>query len=177
MGQKKGTPVNKALKNSINLLSVIYARIYLPAYSNGLKDIARFLGFKWSEPNASGIQSIIWRKEWEHSHNPFLKQKLTTYNAEDCEALAGVTDYLRVLTSKRDVPNSKPIDVVNTDTLPRYNPFKFQTNQFVLPAFAKINSAAHWNYQREKILLKSNHRLNKIAKAAVKKAQAKNRNW
>ena len=172
-GSEEGAPVNKALKNSVNLLSVIYARIYLPAYSNGLKDIARFLGFKWSEPNASGIQSIIWRKGWEHSHNPFLKQKLTIYNAEDCEALAAVTDYLGVLTSKRDLSNSKLIDVVNTDTLPRYNPFKFQKNQFVLPEFEEINSAAHWNYQREKILLKSNHRLNKIAKAAVEKARAK----
>ena len=34
-----------AIASSINLLSVIFAQVYFPAYSNGLKEIARFLGF------------------------------------------------------------------------------------------------------------------------------------
>jgi len=38
------------LKSSLNLLSTIYKHIYFPTYSNGLKDIANDLGFRWSEP-------------------------------------------------------------------------------------------------------------------------------
>src|SRR5579859_1778681 len=33
------------IEGSRNVLAVIYGRIYFPAYSNGLKDIASFLGF------------------------------------------------------------------------------------------------------------------------------------
>ena len=37
----------KALGSAINLLSVIFAHIYFPTYSNGLKEIAKYLGFNW----------------------------------------------------------------------------------------------------------------------------------
>jgi hypothetical protein len=30
-------------------------------HSNGLKDVAACLGCSWTEPDASGIQSIVWR--------------------------------------------------------------------------------------------------------------------
>ena len=59
-GSEAETPVAKALQSSVNILSAIYAHIYFSAYSNGLKDFARFLGFKWSDPNASGIHTILW---------------------------------------------------------------------------------------------------------------------
>ena len=89
--------------------------------------------------------------------------------------MAGVTDCLSAFTSKRDLSNSKPIDVVNTDTLPRYNPYKFQNNVFAMAELEEINNAAYWDYQREKILLRSNQQLDKIAKAALKKVGAQPR--
>ncbi len=52
------------------MLSVIYPYVYFPAYSNGLKDIAGHLGFAWSEPDASGVQSIVWRRRWEQAASP-----------------------------------------------------------------------------------------------------------
>ena len=39
----------------------IYAHVYFPVYSNGLKDVAGYLGFSWTEPDASGLQSLVWR--------------------------------------------------------------------------------------------------------------------
>ena len=75
-----------------NTLSVIYSHVYFPTYSNGLKDIGRCLGCSWSEPDASGIQSIVWRKRWEATGSDEWKQKLTTYNLEDCAALRKVTE-------------------------------------------------------------------------------------
>ena len=44
-GPPEDSTIGKAIISSTNLLSVIYARIYFPTYSNGLKEIARFLGF------------------------------------------------------------------------------------------------------------------------------------
>ena len=45
------------MKSARNILSVVYGRAYFPTYSNGLKDIASFLGFRWSieEPSEPSI--------------------------------------------------------------------------------------------------------------------------
>ena len=54
-------------RSAVNLLAAIYARVYFPSYSNGLKDVARHLGFRWSDPAASGLLALSWRREWERS--------------------------------------------------------------------------------------------------------------
>lgn len=77
-----------AIENSVNLLSIIYAQVYFPTFSNGLKEIAVGLGFKWSETNASGLRSVLWRHVWNGTKDTLIKSKLITYNAEDCHALA-----------------------------------------------------------------------------------------
>ena len=61
---KKKKLVDKILNASVNILSLIYPHIYFPTYSNGLKDIGGYLGSSWTEPDSSGIQSIVWRKKW-----------------------------------------------------------------------------------------------------------------
>ena len=78
----------------VNVLSVIYAHVYFPTYSNGLKDIGKFLGCRWTEADASGIQSIVWRRKWEETCSVTFKDMLTTYNLEDCAALKRVTEFL-----------------------------------------------------------------------------------
>ena len=83
----------KILIRSVNVLSIIYPHIYFPTYSNSLKDIGRYLGFMWTEADASGIQSIVWRNKWEVTGSADFKEKLTTYNMEDCAALRKVTEF------------------------------------------------------------------------------------
>ncbi|MGD0283428.1 MAG: TM0106 family RecB-like putative nuclease [Dissulfurispiraceae bacterium] len=175
-GPAQESAAANAINSPLNLLSFIYARIYFPTYSNGLKDVARYLGFKWSEPNASGIQSILWRWEWERSNEASLKAKLITYNAEDCGALSFVTEFvigLGVGVQKSEETDNQAISIVKTDSLRRESPFKFQRNQFHSVAMAEINRAAYWDYQREKILLKSNPRLKKVGQVAAKRAEKK----
>src|SRR5271165_4764023 len=47
------------------VLSLIYANTYFPTYTNELKEIATHLQFKWSILGATGLNSIIWRAQWE----------------------------------------------------------------------------------------------------------------
>ena len=68
----------------VNVLSVVYAHVYFPCHSNGLKDVAGCLGCSWTDPDASGLQSMVWRKRWEATQAEEWKQKLVTYNLEDC---------------------------------------------------------------------------------------------
>jgi predicted RecB family nuclease len=55
--------LDQIINQSINLLSTIYAHIYFPTYSNGLKEIAQYLGFHWSNSAASGLNALIWRSK------------------------------------------------------------------------------------------------------------------
>jgi predicted RecB family nuclease len=84
--------VDRLLADSCNVVSVIYASIYFPTYSNGLKQVGAYMGCTWSEGNASGAQSVAWRRAWESGGGNAVKQKLITYNTEDCAALRRVTE-------------------------------------------------------------------------------------
>ena len=63
----------------------------------------------------AGIQSIIWRHKWELTNNKELKQKLITYNIEDCFALKRITEEI-VNISNEDMENSR-IDIALTDDI------------------------------------------------------------
>jgi predicted RecB family nuclease len=54
--------VDRMIDRSVNLLAVIYGRIYFPTYSNGLKDIARMLGFEWAWPKGSRTAAMLLRR-------------------------------------------------------------------------------------------------------------------
>jgi len=104
--------VDQLSTESINLLSVIYSQIYFPTYSNGLKDIAQFLGFKWSDDAATGLNALTWRAQWESSKNPDLKQKLITYNADDCEALEKVASVIAQLCQEQTEEANSTVGII-----------------------------------------------------------------
>ncbi len=172
-GLEPETVVFQAINNPLNLLSFIYARIYFPTYSNGLKDIAKYLGFRWTESNPAGIQTIIWRTDWEQSGDVQLKERTINYNAEDCEALNHVTEFIRKISiSKSESINTQISDVIDIDSISnQYN--TFHDNQFCLPALEEINKAAYWDYQHEKIIIRTSKRSKRIAKSTKKRLEVK----
>jgi predicted RecB family nuclease len=93
--------LDRLISSSVNLLSLTYAPVYFPTYSNGLKDIARHLGFQWSDATASGLKALAWRSQWESTREPSLKQRLLTYNAEDCEAVQRVAEAIAAICAPR----------------------------------------------------------------------------
>jgi predicted RecB family nuclease len=91
--------VAEAISSAVNLLSVMFAKVYFPTFSNGIKEIARYLEFEWENPAGSGLQSIIWRRQWETSGETTLKRSLFIYNANDCEAIEVVANKLLSITA------------------------------------------------------------------------------
>jgi transposase-like protein len=141
----------------VNLVSVIFAQMYFPTFSNGLKEIAEYLGFTWSTRIASGVQTIAWRHEWEATKEPSLKSEILSYNAQDCEALQIVTKKIGDLAqASLETRDQSPKDAVYTEMLKRENPFGFKRNTFSFPELDVINKAAYWDYQRERVYVKSN---------------------
>jgi predicted RecB family nuclease len=71
----------------VNVASSVYGKVYFPVRSNGLKSLGRFLGATWTDPQASGLQSLVWRYRWERTRDERFRQSLLLYNREDCEAV------------------------------------------------------------------------------------------
>ncbi len=90
-------------KRLVNINPFIFGKIYFPVRTNGLKDIGKFIGASWSAPNASGLQSLVWRHYWEETLELEHKQLLLTYNEEDCRALNLLTNELLRIS---DNPNA-----------------------------------------------------------------------
>ena len=59
--------VDMILERSVNIPSVVHPHVYFPTYSNSLKEIGRFLRYTRTEGDATGLQTIAWRKDWEAS--------------------------------------------------------------------------------------------------------------
>jgi len=64
IGNKTGSIFKQQVKGlenrMVNLLSFFRTHIYPPTYSNGLKEIAKYIGFNWQEQGANGFLSIQW---------------------------------------------------------------------------------------------------------------------
>lgn len=92
------SPVQELIDSAQNILNVVYGRVYFPTYSNGLKDIASYLGFNWSLEEPSGQRSVLLRHEWELTGSETAKRDLINYNADDCAALEAVVKTLLQLS-------------------------------------------------------------------------------
>lgn len=139
-------------ERSINVLGLIHGHVHFPTLSNGLKDIAAHLGFRWTEPGMTGLQCALWRRRWEHAPDVRLYDAITTYNTEDCTALRVVVDALYAIREGR--PESGVVDARTLKTQSLLG--KFKKNVFVLRELEFINNCAYFSYQRERILLRTN---------------------
>jgi len=159
--------LDQLIASSVNLLSLTYAQVYFPTYSNSLKDIARWLDFEWSESEASGRQALLWRAQWETTRDPTLKRRLIAYNQEDCQAVQKVAEAIANICSERPSTAAEAISV-NVSSLDRDPPLRFGPLQYVAPDFKAINEAAYWDYQRNKIYVRTNDRLKRISRRKIK---------
>jgi predicted RecB family nuclease len=150
--------VDGVLDRLVNLLGIIYAHFYFPTYGNGLKEIGQLIGCRWTEEQASGARSLLWRRRWETSGDDTWKTKLVTYNQEDCAALLAVTDYVSQ-SGGPETPDPPMVHVQELDRLaytPRWGVAKFANEDF-----EKINSRAYFDYQQQRVFIRTNKRLKK----------------
>ena len=156
------TAHNLILSRSANVLTIIHSHLYFPTYSNSLKEVAAWLGFSWSDPDASGIQSIAWRATWEKTGEESLKSKVICYNAEDCMALKVLCDHLYAISTQYAAPS--PATTSDTPREPVVWVDSMMTNadkkdwnsqwgkaRFLLESFDFVNRCAYFDYQRSVI--------------------------
>ena len=154
--------IDRLLDRSVNVLALIYGTLYFPTYSNGLKDVASTLGFSWTEKDASGIQSLVWRRRWERGEGDEFKDRLLVYNLEDCSALRIVTERIRKIADSCKVVPGKPsggTDSSNvewakvTDTLVHHR--TWSTVHFACEDFDFINKCSYFDYQQQRVHIRT----------------------
>jgi hypothetical protein len=123
-------------KQPVNLLTYLRSHVYPPIYTNGLKELANYIGFSWTNAEANGFLSIDWRKNWERTREESWKQQLIRYNLDDCLALQKVKEWL---------------DHLAPTEIKKYSPYKFDTNLEFGADFNAITKAAYFDYQRSRI--------------------------
>jgi len=172
-GPPEGSNVAKAVEATVDILSFIFAQIYMPTYSNSLKHVATHFGFRWSEPDPSGINAIVWHHGWTLTGAPGAKAKLVKYNQEDCDALARTTSELQQLCSNfAATPGERSQEVVDVGSLRRDAPYHLGKAEFAIPDFKPINQAAYWDYQTSRVRIRNRNR----AKAPLARS-ARRRRW
>jgi predicted RecB family nuclease len=174
--------VDRVLDSLVNVLSLVYAHVYFPCYSNGLKDVARCLGFSWTEPEASGLLSVVWRAKWESTGDDVWQRALLNYNLEDCAALHRVTDLLRgvsvqaasTATGGSISVGGQHVDLVGE--IDRWdNNRQWGEVRFAQPEFEQINRCAYFDYQRERIYVRTSTALRKATRRRKKYDRQKQR--
>jgi predicted RecB family nuclease len=159
---RRKKPVDKALDALTNTLAIIYDHFYFPTYSNRLKEVAGFLGFSWSDQNASGLQSIVWRSHWERTREEHWKEKLVEYNLEDCDALRRVTEFLNTACTEMStiqpprVPEGTELRISRVQDLDRLaDARRWGEIKFFHTDFEFVNRCAYFDYQRERVFVRT----------------------
>jgi predicted RecB family nuclease len=80
----------------IDLHKVATKAFVFPTYSNGLKDIAAFLGFKWRHKDINALDAIAYYLRYQEDPESFKNkmQAIVDYNEDDCIATRTVKDWL-----------------------------------------------------------------------------------
>jgi hypothetical protein len=117
---------------------------------------------------------MILRDTWDTSHDPALKRRLVRYNKEDCQALKTVCDFISLAVSARGKPEAPVVtgqSVVSTDDVARQRS-KFVTYgraTFALKDLERVSNCAYFDYQRERVFVRTDKKVAKVVKRVKKK--------
>ena len=90
------TALNEFMSKMIDLNREVTSRAVLPTLGYGLKEVSKYIGFKYTDEDPGGAQSIAWFQDYQRDPtvNAGLKERILAYNRDDCEATKAVHEWL-----------------------------------------------------------------------------------
>jgi uncharacterized protein len=92
-----GAPATLAAKfheHAVDLHQKVIDSVVLPLYFYTLKDIAKYIGYTWDDPNAGGAESVAWYDEWLAKGDRTMLDRILRYNEDDVRATMLLHDWL-----------------------------------------------------------------------------------
>jgi len=108
--KRYGAPADLMKKfrdNSLDLYNIATNSVILPVYFYSLKDIAGFIGYKWSDEGAGGGEAVTWYDQWLETGKKDFLDKLIRYNEDDARATFLIKEWLekqRPRVQKEELP-------------------------------------------------------------------------
>jgi hypothetical protein len=137
-------------KRLVNLNASIYGKVYFPSRSNSLKELGKLVGASWTAPDASGLQSLVWRHRWEETGESQHQEILVTYNREDCEALWLLLEELSRIISSADTHK-------NIDFADHPKQHATELGHQIHKGLQSIIEYAHADYDKKRVSIRSEH--------------------
>ena len=147
LAARYGEDVERILERLINLNSYIYGRIYFPTRSNGLKELCKYLGCRWTDEGATGLDSIVWRDQYDKDNCAAHKRKLIVYNEEDCRNLHVLKGTVKAICSQNSA-------IEGIKAAEDKDQLLSVSGKTVVDDFSALIRSAHGSYEWSKISLK-----------------------
>lgn len=90
----------KLFSSMFDLLKVFYENVMLPTWTYSLKHVARYIGFEWRNPKASGELSMLWYDSYVKTKDKKFATMIKEYNEDDLIATRLVKDWLDEVASQ-----------------------------------------------------------------------------
>lgn len=87
---------DKFRNHAIDLHRIAVEAAVLPLYFYSLKDIAKYLGFKWQTEDAGGAESVVWYNQWLENGDEKILDKILRYNEDDVRATLFVKEWIEL---------------------------------------------------------------------------------
>ena len=97
LGEKYGVPDSIKQhfeEDMVDLLTRMREKVIFPMPFYSLKDIAKYLGFKWRREDASGAESVLWYEAWLRDKDEQALQDVLDYNEDDVRATWFVRNWI-----------------------------------------------------------------------------------
>lgn len=131
----------------VNVNTFVFGKVYFPVRSNRLKELGKLFGMKWTDPEASGLQSLVWRYRWEQNRHSSYKERLITYNQEDCAALVALVENLVRI-------DQTGADQTSLDFTDRPNKDLTEVGTQIYNYFETVLQSAYADYDKNKITIR-----------------------
>ncbi|HNQ01475.1 MAG TPA: TM0106 family RecB-like putative nuclease [Syntrophales bacterium] len=91
----------RVFPNLVDLHRVATRAYAFPTPTNGLKDIAKHLGFRWRREEVNALDSIAWYLRYQSDPESWQEklQGIVDYNEDDCRATKHIKDWLAAQAS------------------------------------------------------------------------------
>jgi uncharacterized protein len=86
--------VQKFHEHSVDLHQKTIDSVVLPLYFYTLKDVAKYLGYSWSDSDAGGAESVVWYDTWLRTGDRASLERIVKYNEDDVRATMLLRDWL-----------------------------------------------------------------------------------